>query len=858
MTSTIRSLDDAAGLPRSAIGGKAFTLADLRQAGFPVPPGFCLPADLLRGPDGGAGLPLDRVADVIDAYQKLGPEAPVAVRSSAIEEDAADKSFAGIYETKLNVRGGSALIDAIAACCLSYQAARHEAYSQQVTADDSGLALLIQPMVPASSAGVLFTGNPVNERLSEFVVSATRGLGEPLVSGGVDADEYTLGRKDGRVLSRRIGRKERILESGASEVVARPDDGQPALSDTELEELAALGRRIEGHFGGHPQDIEWALTGQGFVVLQSRPITTLRATFYRQQLELWAGDPEAGEDPAIVWSRAYSDEVWTRPTSPMFYTTHNLTGVFGGYFAVVRNRRKIAGAAFRQHMLSAYANIAYLEEQAAYQPRFARGPGLLNLFPPEARARVAAAPWRWRGRLRQLWWLEVKQRASSSLANNHRVVSRQWPAWLAETASWREAGLGALSDSGLLAHLDEVHAASARVGIPCSVGVLYHAYDLSLLLQGLLRRWLGDEGQLFATLTSALDDSETVHDAHLLWQLAQSARAHPDVLDAVRRRSYAQLQADLPSLPGGSAWLAALEEFMATHYHRGANYKDVIWPRWGDDPNLLLASVRIYLDASATDPVELHARQGGVRRKAEQKVMGELKRQGPVRGTARALIFARLLRHTQVYLALRDNHRFHYDLSHWEVRRTFLAIGARLAARGCLASADDVFYLGQGEALAAFKGALAPEEAHRRADMRRAEFQAFRDAATPRFLNGLAEGESSAGQDPNQLRGLPAGRGRVTAVARVLHNVDQIHRVQPGEVLVAAQTDPGWTPLFARIGGLVLETGSVLAHGASLAREYGLPAVTAVAGATNLVRDGQTITIDGSTGIVLLHLEDEA
>lgn len=851
----IRWLIDPAATDRRATGGKAATLARLRQAGFDVPDGFCIEADMLRRAGTGGELPGEAREAILTAYRELGSPA-VAVRSSAVEEDGFEHSFSGVYETRLNVSGEGELFAAIAACLAAYDTAAAQAYRADAgVGAQGGLALLVQPMQAAQAAGVVFTGDPAAGKLGRMVISATLGLGEPLVAGAVDGDQWVLSKDGGRVLSRHIGRKELRLDAVGGARQAELDALAPALNDGELARLLELALEVEAACDGFPQDIEWVLLASGaFRVMQSRPIPTLAAAFFARRLELWRAHPWAGEDDATLWTRAYADDVWTRPTSPLFYTIHNLTGAFAEYFRVVGHTAPLPEAAFRYHLATAYLDVRYLEAQAEYQPRFARGEALLGMLPPGLRRRADRRRWNWRGRLRQAREFEIRQRATASITRNDRVVDALWPGWLEVVAGWREVAVDAMELPALSAHLVEVFEAAAQARGPCDVGVLFHHFDLTLLLKGLLHRWLDDEGSLFAAVTSGLEGSETVAEAHALWEIGQAALRSPSVADVLRSKPWHEASAALDGSPGGQAVGTALEAFLATHYHRGANYKDVIWPRWGDDPGLLLASLRPYLDAGAEDPAKRHRRQAVSRARSIREVRRRLRKTGPL-GFARDAAFAAVLRYAHRYLSLRDNHRFYFDFVYWELRRTYRAMGRRLAANGSLAEADDVFFLAHGEIRAAAAGKLAPEAVRHRAGVRKRQYIAECDAPAPRFLRGdepLEEARPVA-DETGQLRGLAAGAGRVTAVARVVTEVSQLTRLAPGEVLVAFQTDPGWTPWFSRIGGLVLETGSVLAHGASLAREYGLPAVTAVAGATARVPDGALVTVDGARGTVVIH-----
>lgn len=858
MLGVVITLAECRGRDRRVIGGKAVALAELAGAGFSVPDGFCITTEGMRAIDADGSLPHEFERAVLDAYHAMG-SVPVAVRSSAVEEDSADYSFAGIYETKLNVVGDEAIMHAIQQCSRAYAHQSAMAYGTQNNRPASlGLALVVQPMLPAIAAGVVFTANPATARLGEMVVNSTIGLAEPLVAGEIDADQFVLNREDGRMLSVHLGKKEAVLEAIGTRIERLSPLERPSLSESELRELWALALRVEAHYGGYPQDIEWVRTEQGYHLLQSRPITTLATEYYTRQLELWASQPASGERQDTVRTRAWSDEFWTRPTSPLFYTTHNLTGAFGRYFSVVGHKGDLPVAVFRRYRAAAYLDVRLLEAQIAYQPKFARVPGLLNLLPEVMQSDVASRPWQWKGRVRQLWRLEVKERATSSLRNNHRVVDRQWPLWQKTVEEWRQLDLDTLGPDGLLNHLATVHVESGKVGMPCSVGVFFHAQDLSLVLQGLLRRWLDDNGTLFARLTSALDGSETVKEAHALWTLARKAGVDKQLEEAVRRHSFEDLSEQVATLPGGSEFLSSIAEFLSSHYHRGANYKDVMWSRWGDDPDLLLASIRLYLDEHSEDPTVLQKRQAAVRRRATHEVKLLLRRSG-VTGQLRAAIILCVLKYAQTYLALRDNHRFYYDFSHWEVRRTFLAMGRLICQSGGLDRAEDVFLLGQSEVLSALRGELAYSEVKRRAQVRKKQFDEDCNSQAPKFLRGDHALEvANQTQSHADVVGLAAGFGVVTGTARVLRDVSEFSRVRRGDILVAHQTDPGWTPLFSHIGGLVLETGSVLAHGASLAREYGLPAVTAAEGATRLIADGDVVTVNGSTGTVLIHRGGDA
>lgn len=295
------------------VGGKGNNLAKLARAGLPVPGGFLLTvaayqsflaanelhrvvAAALTGLDAaspaaletasariraafaaGEMVPALRVA-LAEEYRRIG-EPPVAVRSSATAEDLPDMSFAGQQDTFLNVQGLDALCDAVVACWSSLWTARAIGYRErnQVGQTNVALAVVVQKMVDAEAAGVLFTANPLNGRRTETAIDATLGLGEALVSGQVEPDHYVVDEKTHTVVRKALGAKETVIvgRPGGGTLTQREENGsRQAIPDAVILELAAMGAKVEALYG-FPQDIEWAWDGTKLFLLQARPITSL-------------------------------------------------------------------------------------------------------------------------------------------------------------------------------------------------------------------------------------------------------------------------------------------------------------------------------------------------------------------------------------------------------------------------------------------------------------------------------------------------------------------------------------------------------------------------------------------------------
>lgn len=810
------------------VGGKAASLFQLVGHGFDVPPFFVVTTAACRAA-GGVIDPALR-ASIVDAWKTIGCEhAACAVRSSGVAEDSVDASFAGIFETVLDVVGEDALCAAIERCWHSHRSQFAEAYrTQRAVAGDTGMAVVVQRMVRADWAGVSFSADPVTQALSISVINATPGLGEKLVAGAIDPEQLRVDNVSGTVVDHYV------------------PAGQPALPETLRHAVWFVTRRAEQSFG-FPQDLEWAAEAGRLYLLQSRPISTIAGVFHDRALEPWGanGSPDA---PDRVWTRAYADEVWAPPLTPLFYDIQNLTLVTGQQIANGGDAAPIPPDVFKYYRAAAYMDSSVLARLYVTLPPVARRPQLQALLAPEHRVRLQSAPWNWRGTLRRLWRFEAGKGRSFGLTRNHRFLAHAWPVFLAEAERLCDTDLGVLPDAALDEFLAEVWQLALSVAPQCEVAVLYYAHDLKLLLSGLLDRWCGDGDRRYAEVSAGLPDSESVREADAIWELADALRgAGPAVAAAAADKSWMALRRDA-SLTGLGGFVDRFDTFLRRHRHRGANYKDLVYPRWGDDPELLWSHVRAFLQGSAPRPADANA--AGARRRVEQQADAIAAVRGVLAPLQRAAL-RWLFRGNEIYAGIRDNHRYYYDHVWYLVRRVYLEKGRRLESSGRLATRDDVFFLGRTEIERLGAGTLDAATAAARVRTRRREWQETRQQVPPLFLRrGYLgdEGGITPTAGSNRLTGLAASPGQARGKARIVRDVGELARVADGEILVARQTDPGWTPAFARLAGLVLETGGVLAHGASLCREYGLPCVTAVASATLEIRDGEDVVLNGSEG----------
>jgi pyruvate,water dikinase len=350
------------------------------------------------------------------------------------------------------------------------------------------------------------------------------------------------------------------------------------------------------------------------------------------------------------------------------------------------------------------------------------------------------------------------------------------------------------------------------------------------------------EAGVVADLVTGLGDVSSADHGYQLWALSRLARHSPQVMAFLAHTAWHTWRDALAGTPFLDAW----QRFLDTFGHRALYEVEMANPRWREQPDylfeVLAAYARLPQDVVPFAPAE----QARRRQATEQDT---LRRLAPWRRFG----FRLLLRRAQEFSRLRENSKSHLVQQIDLGRLMALRAGQLLAQDGVLATPDAVFFLEHSEIIAALHGEISPEVPQRLATQRQLGRQ--RDAARqpPELIIGERPvyGETLAAQG-TQLSGLPSNPGRVTGIARVLRSPHEGTRLQPGEILVAPSTDPGWTPLFLLAAGLVMETGGYLSHGAIVAREYGIPAVLNVPMATQRIPDGSTITIDGGQGVVQL------
>ena len=804
----VRPLADLATSDIAVAGGKGANLGELMRAGFAVPDGFVVTTDAYRL--AAAGIETDdpaAIADqlrsrpvpdavasaVRDAYRALG--GMVAVRSSATAEDLPEASFAGQQDTYLGVQGEEAVLDAVRKCWASLWNERAVSYraTHGVSAGALALAVVVQRLVRARSAGVLFTADPLTGRRRRAVVDAVRGLGERLVSGAANPDHF-------------------VVDTKTDAIVARRGD---ALDDPRLLELARVGDRIEGHFG-RPQDIEWAVDAERLWIVQSRDITTL--------YPLPHGLPDPDADLRVFLSANVAQGVF-QPLTPMGIQTFRL---MSSAFATAVGKPPPdidAGVpVLRDSGLRLWIDLTPLMRNGAARELPARAMSVMEARSESVFRALLADPRlapRGGSRPRTLLTIVGVLRRLGVISTILRAVARPDAA---RARLFRDLRIVDEADPGPASTAAERVAAFERLitGVPprlfpklvAPLVVGLFSYNAA----GRVLRTVATQDEM-RTVLRGLPYNPTTEMDLALWSIAQRTRGDA----AAEERE--------------------LAAFLERYGHRAVAEIDLGLPRWADDPTYLRNAIAGYrrLDDAALAPDAQFARGA---REAEAMIATLLSRvHGPRRVVARAL-FHRV----RALAGLREMPKFQIIRLFGRVRRILAPVGDELAAARCIARREDVWFL----TLPDIRRGLAGEDLRPLVGARRTEYEReMRRRHVPRVL--LSDGtDAEAAYAPaaaGAIRGTPASPGVATGVARVLRSPGD-GQLEPGEVLVAPATDPGWTPLFLTAGALVMEMGGMMSHGAVVAREYGIPAVVGVPGATDRIATGQRVTVDGSAGTV--------
>jgi pyruvate,water dikinase len=738
----------------------------------------------------------------------------VAVRSSATAEDLPEASFAGQQDTYLNIHGEQAVLEAVKRCWASLWTARAMAYRarQNLAPEEVALAVVVQELVFAEAAGVMFTANPINGRRDELMITGAWGLGEAIVSGAVTPDTITVNKSTRHLVKRETAEKLVMTvrtEVGTNEQpVPERRKKAPVLNNAQVKELARLGMEIESLYA-RPMDIEWALAGGMFAILQARPVTAL---------------PEPPLDwplpaPKVMLSRASFAELLPEPVSPLFGT--------------------LAVPLAEKASLGMMKDIGGIDDPDSYVVALVNGYVYIGL----------------KMTFKVIWAMLIMSTvaARKMLSTGRQKWQEARVKYQALVRDWQAKNLAELTAPTLLAGVQEIFAETARYYTAVQSGPIPIALTSEMTFTNLYKVLYKRKGGPAPATFLFGSENEAVRADKSLYSLAMWAKEQPALLEALGKEPAGQICQRLFAPEGEPAW----DEFRARFQAHLAEYSHTIYdldfakPTPADDPLPLMQALKAFLDSTAGNPYE---RQTAALERREQMAKVVSTRLDPLRRKW----FLKQLKYVQESAPLREDGIADIGLGQPQIRRMLGELGRRLVLAGAIESPDQIYWLeaGEVERMAAMLGQAGRLESQLAlVEERKSRWQALRKVVPPNILPRnklLARFAPREDQHGDTLKGSGASAGKVRARACVMRGPEDFGRMQPGDVIVAVITTPAWTPLFARAAAVVTDIGGPLSHSSIVAREYGIPAVLGTGAATRRIQDGQMISVDGTAGTVTL------
>ena len=825
----MKSLVQSLGLLREddmqQAGGKAASLARMIQAGLPVPPGLVI-LPMAFEQSGISTQAWQKVQKFIFKFREDNPQISFAVRSSALSEDSDLVSFAGEFESILNISEDLDLLAAINHVYESRLSERVKIYSQNRGLDEHHLiSVIIQQLVPAESSGVMFTVNPVSGSRDEIMLNAAWGLGESIVGGAVNTDTILLDKKTRKIKHEEIANKENmtILSKTGTRVARVPEEKQQTkvLNQEQILGLLDLGLQIEELFG-KPMDIEWVFAKTQLYVVQARPVTSLPSPLPPQ--------PSSWKLPqgAYMAMRNNIVEMMIEPLTPLFKTL--------GLNCVNQSMGSLMDDFFNQVEILPEKIIIPVNEYAYYN-----------------------------GSMKPLAIFRVTFGAAGIMKRMFSGAVERWtekgrPEYIRLVESWAKRDLTNMGNSELFEGAYSLCTAAIDAYGALVSGVIPAAWIneglFTLVYNTLIKKKKDPKAAVFLL---GFDSLPLEADKNL-YDLALWLNSRKNLKEYFIKTSNAEIQLRFTqnSVPENvlienwQEWWVGFSDHLRKFGHTIYNL-DFANPLPADDPNQLLETLKLFLENKIQNP---HQRQQNLVSERELAIRTIENR---LSGT-RKKWFKKHLESAQRFAPLREDGLADIGLAYPLLRQILLELGRRFMNAGLISKEEDIFWLEENEVVLIIDRFRQEKPLNKFTEIikeRKTVWKMAKQLSPPLSLSFFSkkikqEKTVSKSKGKNRLKGVAASPGIVRGKARVLHGPEDFTDFQSGEILVAAITTPAWTPLFARAAGVVTDIGGPLSHGSIVAREYGIPAVLGTGDATRRIQNGQIIEINGNTGIINL------
>jgi phosphoenolpyruvate synthase/pyruvate phosphate dikinase len=862
------------------VGGKGANLGEMTKAGFPIPTGFCItttayhmfietseemehflhlldqvhPEEIgkiqtlgkrIREHLQSLAMPGTIKKSILESWRKMGSDDAYAVRSSATAEDLPTASFAGQQETYLNVRGEEQLLEAIQKCWASLFTDRAISYRAKngFGHRSVSLSVVVQQMVFPEVSGIMFTADPITGNRNTISIDASFGLGEALVSGLISADLYQV--RAGNIVNKQVSKKKIAIYSlpeGGTITKELPESMQlqQALSDEHIITLADLGKRIEDHYGTE-QDIEWCMVGDEFFIVQSRPITSLYPK------------PPVMDEKLHVFLSFGHPQMMTNAMKPVSLSVWRTMFPFGK--ASVRAESK-AMLPIGSRLYIDPTAVLYLKPAQKILPKVLSGvdeqisSAIAEVIEREEFQHQAVP----NPQVRRLAIRFVRPILLKTIKNiffgqtSHAL--RYVEDFMEKTVEKSRMQIGSSQGAARIVRIQENAGQLLRSLFQNILPFPLSGVITGKLMQVLATKWLGSTTEV-SILNRSLAGNVTSEMGLLLGDLADIARNDQNIVNSLQSEStkipYDQLLAATNNTTFKHEW----DRFIEKYGMRCPGEIDITTPRWREAPEILIASLLSHIRSVAPGEHRKKHEQG--EKEAEKAAEELLRRIKNTRlGSFKAKLMARLIKVYRDTMGLREHPKYimirHLDM----YKQAILEEGCSLFRKGIIEREEDVFYLSLEEMVLLIEDRFMCN-VKELIELRKKEYELHEKLTPPRVIT--SEGEVITGRRRNiqapegALIGTPVSPGIVEGYAKVVLKPEKA-TLNRGEIMIAPFTDPGWTPLFNSAIGLVMETGGMMTHGAVVAREYGIPAVVGINRATELIKDGDYIRLDGTQGYV--------
>ncbi|MGG1166480.1 phosphoenolpyruvate synthase [Bacillus mycoides] len=774
-------------------------------------------------------IPSDVVEAVAHSLSRFGNEHAYAVRSSATAEDLPYASFAGQQDTYLNIIGKEEILQHVRKCWASLFTDRAVIYRMQNGFEHSqvSICVVVQRMVFPQASGILFTADPITCNRKVLSIDASFGLGEALVSGLVSADNYKV--KEGEIAEKMIATKKLAIyafKEGGTETkqINLAQQKIQTLTEQQIVQLAQIGRQIEAYFGC-PQDIEWCLVNDTFYIVQSRPITTLYPI------------PEANDQENHVYVSVGHQQMMTDPLKPLGMSLFQLTS-FGPRFQAggrlfVDVAQRLASPASRELLLNTIGNSEPLIKDAL--TTVIERDNFIKLLPDDEK--------------------EKSLGKSMPPASSQPQIESD-PAIVMDLIKNSQASIEELKQniqtkSGLDVLdfiLEDIQQLKKILFHPQSMAVLMAGMNASSWINEKMEQWLGEKN-VADTLSQSVQNNITSEMGLALLDVADVIRPYPEVIAYLQHIEDDSFLDELVKFEGGDKAQDAIYAFLNKYGMRCSGEIDITKTRWSEKPTtiipMILNNIRDFETGAGKRKFEAGLQEA---LKKEEELLERL--QHLPDGKQKIEETKRMISNIRNFIGYREYPKYGMINRYFMYKQAILKEAEQLVQNTVIHEIEDIYYLTFEEL---HEVVCTNKLDYKVINNRKNEFKLYEKLTPPRVIT--SDGEIITGKYKREnlpaeaIVGLPVSSGVIEGRARVILNMEDAN-LEDGDILVTAFTDPGWTPLFVSIKGLVTEVGGLMTHGAVIAREYGLPAVVGVENATKLIKDGQRIRVHGTEGYI--------